>query len=94
MVVELRPPLAVDKGTALETLAERLGLRGIVCLGDDVTDIDMFEAAKRLGDAGRGVATVAVRSAEARAVEEAAEYSLEGVAEVEWLLREIARAIP
>jgi hypothetical protein len=40
------------------------------------------------------VATVAVRSAEALAVEEAAEYSVEGVAEVEWLLREIARAIP
>jgi trehalose 6-phosphate phosphatase len=92
MVIELRPPLAVDKGTALETLAERLGLRGIVCLGDDVTDIDMFEAAARLG--GRAVATVAVRSAEARAVEEAAEYSVAGVAEVEWLLREIARALP
>jgi trehalose 6-phosphate phosphatase len=94
MVIELRPPLAVDKGTALETLAERLELRGMVCLGDDVTDIDMFEAAKRLGDGGHAVATVAVRSAEARAVEEAAEYSVEGVAEVEWLLREIARAIP
>ena len=95
MVVELRPPLAADKGTALETLAERLGLKGIVCLGDDVTDIDMFEAAARLRESGTAVATVAVRSGEAaQAMTEAADYSVEGVEEVEWLLREMARAIP
>jgi trehalose 6-phosphate phosphatase len=95
MVVELRPPLAVDKGTALETLAERLGLRGIVCLGDDLTDVDMFLAAERLTERGVAVATVAAASAEAaREVAETADYSVEGVEQVEWLLQEIARALP
>lgn len=95
MVVELRPSLAVDKGTALETLVERLGLRGIVCLGDDVTDIDMFLAARRLAERGVAAATVAAASAEAAPeVAEAADYTIAGTERVEWLLREIARALP
>ena len=95
MVIELRPPLEVDKGTALETLAERLGLRGVVCLGDDITDIDMFAAARRLHAGGMAVATVAVASEEAAPeVAAAADYAVEGVAGVSRLLREMVRALP
>lgn len=95
MVIELRPPLAVDKGTAAETLAERLGLRGLICLGDDVTDIDMFAAAVRLRGRGVAVASVAVGSEEAApAVREAADYWLAGRGRVEWLLGELVRALP
>ena len=95
MVIELRPPLEVDKGTALEALAERLGLRGVVCLGDDITDIDMFAAARRLHAGGMAVATVAVAGEEeAPEVAEAADYAVEGVAGVSWLLGEMIRALP
>ncbi|MEX0801310.1 MAG: trehalose-phosphatase [Dehalococcoidia bacterium] len=91
MVVELRPPIAADKGTALAALTERLGLAAAVCLGDDVTDIDMFRAAVAL----RGVEAVTVAVASAEAAPEvmgAADYWIapEGV---EWLLGEIAQAL-
>jgi trehalose 6-phosphate phosphatase len=42
---ELRGAGAADKGTALAQLVARHGLRGLVVLGDDVTDVDMFRAA-------------------------------------------------
>jgi trehalose 6-phosphate phosphatase len=52
MSVELRPVGAGDKGTAAREVVARHGLRGIVVLGDDVTDLDMFRALIELRDAG------------------------------------------
>ncbi|MBI2912435.1 MAG: trehalose-phosphatase [Chloroflexi bacterium] len=93
-VIELRPPLAIDKGTALTALAPRLELRSLICLGDDATDIDMFRAAARLREGGLPAATVAVRSEEATAeVLAAADYRVDGVAGVEWLLGELVGAV-
>ncbi|MDP2674209.1 MAG: trehalose-phosphatase [Dehalococcoidia bacterium] len=95
MVVELRPPLDVDKGTAAVTLIERLGLRGVLCLGDDITDIDMFAAAGRKRSQGLAAVTVAVVSEEATPeLLRAADYSLEGTEGVRWLLAEMLRALP
>ena len=95
MVVELRPPLDIDKGTVLETLVQRLGLRGVICLGDDITDIDMFAAARRLRAQDLASAAVAVASEEAAPeVARAADYTLTGQARVEWLLAAIVRALP
>lgn len=51
MSVELRPAGAGDKGTALRAIVERFALRGLVVLGDDLTDLDMFHAAAELRDA-------------------------------------------
>lgn len=94
-VIELRPPVAVDKGTALVSLAERLGLAAVVCLGDDATDADMFRAAAKMREAGRPAVRVAVESGEAtRELLEAADYSVCGVEGVEWLLEELVRALP
>ena len=94
MVVELRPRLDVDKGTALETMTKRLGLRGAICLGDDTTDIDMFVALGRLRREGLAAAAMAVASREmVPEVEEAAEYLLDGPAGVEWLLAEMVRVL-
>lgn len=53
MAFELRPPGAGDKGTALRAIVERHRLRGLVVLGDDRTDVDMFRAAAELRETGR-----------------------------------------
>lgn len=58
--VELRPMGAGDKGTAVRALASRYALRGLVVLGDDVTDLDMFQAAVSLREEGVASAIIAV----------------------------------
>ena len=95
MVVELRPPLRADKGTALEMLVSRLGVEGVICPGDDITDVDMFAALRRLRAQGLGGAAVAVASQEAAPeVEQAADYAVQGPEGIEWLLSEMVRALP
>ncbi|HEY7847486.1 MAG TPA: trehalose-phosphatase [Candidatus Limnocylindria bacterium] len=42
---ELRAAGAGNKGSALAEVVSRHGLRGLLVLGDDVTDLDMFRAA-------------------------------------------------
>ena len=93
-VVELRPPLKVNKGTALTELAARLEIGVGVCLGDDRTDIDMFRAASELQSHGVTVSTVAVRNEEATPdVLAVADYWVAGVRGVESLLQGILKAI-
>jgi trehalose 6-phosphate phosphatase len=53
LVIELRPLVQVNKGTATSELVDENGLRGLVFLGDDLTDVDAFLAVRRLRDAGR-----------------------------------------
>lgn len=51
-ILELRPPVRIDKGTAVAGLLEEFGVRGALFLGDDVTDLDAFaamQAARRDG---------------------------------------------
>jgi len=52
MIVELVPASAGDKGTATRDIVARYGLRGLVVIGDDVTDLDMFRAASDLRASG------------------------------------------
>jgi trehalose 6-phosphate phosphatase len=52
MSVELRPVGLGDKGTATRAVVERYGLRGVVVMGDDVTDLDMFAAVDELRGGG------------------------------------------
>lgn len=51
--LELRPVGVGDKGLALRTIVDRYSLRGLLVLGDDVTDLDMFRAAAELREDGR-----------------------------------------
>jgi trehalose 6-phosphate phosphatase len=60
MSLELRPAGAGDKGTAVASVIERFGLRGLVVIGDDVTDLDMFRAALRARAAGVTAAVIGV----------------------------------
>lgn len=52
MSVEVRPIGLGDKGAATRAIVERFGLRGVVVMGDDLTDLDMFAAVEeaRAGD--------------------------------------------
>jgi trehalose 6-phosphate phosphatase len=56
MSVELHPPIAADKGTALEHLVEGLG--AVCFVGDDRGDLPAYDALDRL--AARGVHTLRV----------------------------------
>jgi trehalose 6-phosphate phosphatase len=47
-VLELRPPLAANKGTAVAHLLEQSGLRRALYAGDDTTDLDAFGALEGL----------------------------------------------
>ena len=47
-VLEIRPPVPVDKGQAVEELVRRGGVRAALFAGDDATDLDAFEALDRL----------------------------------------------
>lgn len=63
MSVELHPPIAVDKGTALEALTA--GLAAVCYAGDDQGDLPAFDALDRLAAAGVHTLRVAVASPEA-----------------------------
>lgn len=63
MSVELHPPIAADKGTALEALTA--GLAAVCYAGDDQGDLPAFDALDRLAAAGVHTLRVAVVSPEA-----------------------------
>jgi trehalose 6-phosphate phosphatase len=66
MSYELRPPVAVDKGTVMTDLLD--GSHGACFLGDDRGDLPAFDALDRhAADNGAAVVRVAVRSDEAPA---------------------------
>lgn len=91
-VVELKPDVAQNKGDAIIGICRREGLSKALYLGDDVTDIDAFNALRGLEETENFKAvSVAVVSNEAAAeVAEAADFTLKSVNEVEALLRWLA----
>ena len=84
-VVEIRPPVAWHKGSAVEWLRRRLKVPGtrVVYFGDDRTDEDAFRAVNRIG--GMSVRVGPGPSAAA--------WRLRGPADVERLLAKL-RALP
>jgi trehalose 6-phosphate phosphatase len=95
MIVEVRPVGLGDKGSAARTIVERFGLRGVVVLGDDATDLDMFRAVGELRGAGQlSAAIVGVGGAAGEvlpALVEACDVVLADPAEVAVLLDELSR---
>ena len=51
-VVEARPPIRADKGTAVRTLVEEYRPRRAMFLGDDTTDLDAFRELQALREEG------------------------------------------
>jgi trehalose 6-phosphate phosphatase len=94
MVIELRPPVAVDKGTVVETLCD--GLAAACFAGDDAGDLPAFLALERLHAEGHlaHAVRIAVRSSEEPvALAAAADLEVEGPAGLARLLRELGDAI-
>jgi trehalose 6-phosphate phosphatase len=85
-VLEIRPPLKTDKGTAVRALVTRTAVRRGLYAGDDTTDLDAFAGLDELDVAVR----VAVDSGEApRALLEAADLVVDGTEGVLELLRRL-----
>ena len=51
-ILELRPPVIINKGTAVSDLIREKQLRGIIVLGDDTTDVDAFLAVRDARETG------------------------------------------
>lgn len=85
-VLEVLPPLAGDKGTAVRRLIEERALRCVLVAGDDTTDLDAFRAVDDIECAVR----VAVASPESpAALRESAEIVVETPAEFLELLKRL-----
>ena len=52
-VVEARPPIRADKGTAVRALVEEYRPEKAIFMGDDTTDLDAFRELERLREEGR-----------------------------------------
>jgi trehalose 6-phosphate phosphatase len=92
-VVEVRPPVAVNKGTAVRELVAGSGCRAAAYLGDDVTDLDAWAALRAMARDGAvdfAVAVAVVDDETPQAVAAAADVALPGTVAVLDLLRWLA----
>jgi trehalose 6-phosphate phosphatase len=89
-VLEIRPPVRIDKGAGVTGLLRDLDLAAALYVGDDTTDVDAFRALVELVDAhrlGRAL-RVGVRSDETPPrLEEQADVMVDGTDGVRDLLR-------
>jgi trehalose 6-phosphate phosphatase len=92
MVREVRPPLAITKGTALTAVVEERGLRAAVMLGDDTTDVDGFRAVSQLREAGaiHGLSVGVLSDGTPAELLATVDYTLAGTDAVERLLTWLA----
>jgi trehalose 6-phosphate phosphatase len=87
LAMELAPP-GPRKGAAVERLANEAGARSVLYAGDDLPDLEAFEALDRLAWKGLTTVKVAVRGAEERAeLEAASDLVVEGPTGMVTLLR-------
>jgi trehalose 6-phosphate phosphatase len=88
-VLEVRPPVQIDKGAGIASLLQDTDVDGAMYVGDDVTDLDAFRMLRRLADEGRltHVVRVGVRSQEGPAeIVSEADIVVEGTDGVQELL--------
>ena len=96
MIVEIRPPMEVNKGTAVGELVRRHGLAGAVYLGDDLTDLDAFkelDTLERQGRLGAKLSIAVVATESPREVIAGADVTTEGVEEVATLLETLSEEL-
>ena len=89
-VLEIRPPVRIDKGAGIVGLLRDIELSAAVYVGDDMTDVDAFRGLTELRDMGRigTILRVGVRSEEGPStLEEEADFMVDGTAGVRSLLQ-------
>ena len=88
MVMEIRAPIGLNKGSALRTLVREHRLDGAVVLGDDTTDVDSFAALRELRDESglEAVGVVVLHQDSPEELVRSADYGLDGVPQVEAFL--------
>lgn len=92
MVLEIRPPVKISKGTAVTDLIKERGVKGIIFLGDDVTDVDAFIAVRQARENGgvKGL-RIGILSAETpQSVLDESDETVAGVARCAELLAAVA----
>lgn len=85
-VLEVRSP-GMHKGQAVHSLVETTGATGFLYAGDDLGDVEAFEAVAAHGRGGLSTLLVAVASEEQQALVERADVLVEGPDDVLDLLR-------
>ncbi len=91
-VLEIRPPLRIDKGVGVVELLRDKDVDAAMYVGDDTTDLDAFRGLTELVEAGKlqTAVRVGVRSGEEpSALEEAADVMVEGTTGVRKLLHSL-----
>jgi trehalose 6-phosphate phosphatase len=94
-VLEVRPPVPVDKGRALAELVRRSGIRAALFAGDDATDLDAFDTLESLAADGAldSVVKVGIRSEEGPpGIAERADLVVDGVGDFASVLEALADA--
>jgi trehalose 6-phosphate phosphatase len=92
LVIEVRPPVKIDKGTSIKDLVTTRGLEGGIFFGDDWTDIDGFRALHELTIAGGfyGFAVAVLHPEAPKEILEFADFALNSIEEMplflDWLL--------
>jgi trehalose 6-phosphate phosphatase len=85
-VLEIRPPVEADKGTAVRVLLERSGVSRALYAGDDTTDLDAFAALTDV-DLAHAVRIALASSEGPRELREAADLVLADPSELGELLQ-------
>ena len=91
-VLEIRPPVRIDKGAGIVSLLRDVDLAAAVYVGDDVTDLDAFRGLTELVEMGRlGTAVrIGVRSDEGPSkLGQEADWMVEGTDGVRELLKSL-----
>jgi trehalose 6-phosphate phosphatase len=89
-VIEVRAP-GMDKGHVVRTLVEELSAGAFVFAGDDLGDLEAFEAVATLRDQGMPTLLVCSLSAEESALLELADVAVRGPEGVLDFLRRLTR---
>ncbi len=96
MSINLLPPVAVNKGTAVLELIQEYSLQGGIYLGDETTDIDAFRAihtaCRDLDFQGFAVGITSREMPEKLVAE--ADFTLSGVNDVERFLKWLSQTAP
>jgi hypothetical protein len=96
MAISLLPPLDIDKGTVTLDLIREYRLHGGLYLGDEPTDIDAFKAIHTATDDPnfQGFAIGITGPETPESLKLAADFTLNGVRDVERFLKWLEQNVP